>query len=184
MYPILKRVTWDHQEGLSRRITIEYIGKLSDKLFLAVGKDTFVHVDPKPESAEAIANVLWKNRRVIAREQVNHRFLGDEPSSLTFGGCRITQFRVKSGTFRMYRNRYEVTVDDYVGMINDVETVVFTRFVEKSFVESNVEVNIKKGGKAWMSNPSGQGSDGEQPDTEVALNGKYRQLFPEYAAFF
>lgn len=182
LFPIFQKVTWDHQSGQSYRTAVEYIGDLSESFNLTVSKVTFTHVDVKP-SAEALANVLWKNRRVIAREQVNHRFLGDEPSSLTFGGCRFTQFKLKNGAFRMYRNRYEVVVADYTGMIDGAEEIAFTRFVGKSFVESNVEVNIKKHGKPWMSDPIGQGSAGEQPDTEVALNEKFRQLFPEYADF-
>ncbi len=145
----------------------------------------FPHVDVKPERAEDLANVLWKEpRKVVSREQVNHRFLGDEPSSLTFGGCRFTQFRIKKGAFRMYRNRYEVALDDYMGIESGVERVIFTKFVGKSFVESNVEVNVKKQGKPWMSDPTGQGSAGEQPDTEVRLNEKFRQLFPEYRDSF
>ncbi len=164
------------------RTAYEYIMDGETKLFLSSAVTELVCVDTKPSSGEELLNCVWQASRDETRYQVNHRYLGNEAGSFTFGGCRISQFQLKDGAFRMYRNGYRLRFFDFVGVREGREEVVYTEVADKFFDQSSTEVNIKKGGKPWMSNPTGQGSSGEEPKSEVELLNRFKSLFPEYSS--
>lgn len=165
------------------RTTYEYIMDEETQLFLSRNITDLECVEEKPSSEEELLNCVWKVSRDETRYQVNHRYLGDELNSFTFSGCRISQFQIKDGAFRMYRNGYRLRFLDFVGMKEGHEVTVYTEVADKFFDQSQTEVNIKKGGKPWASNPTGQGSAGEEPKTEVELLSRFKNLFPEYSSF-
>lgn len=179
-YQISKIEGWAHKDGVSDlTITESFTDKDSVLRIVSREEKVFPHLDQRPVREEELRGCLWKVRETITRTQNNHRYIENESGTFTFGGQQLTQFRVKSGAFRIYEGRYSLTVEHLMGIQGDNEVSLRSVVVSQNYQRGG-ETCKKKSGQPYFNDPSGQGSAGEEPQSETEVNQKFRQLFPKY----
>ena len=184
-YPLQRRTIWEHDlaKDKSGSLTIEYFDDFDKSLFVSKSFLEYRHVDEKPRDW---TGVLWRRTQVLERTVDEHRYEGETYTSraeFAIGNFH-TGFDIpllhKGPTFRIYGNVYRLSVLGLVACPEGKEEIVFSRVERCDFAPTGNETCKKGNGKPWASDPSGQGSGGEQPKTAEAIKQRFKALFPAY----
>ena len=153
------------------RTTYEYIMDGETRLFLSRTITDLVCVEVKPTDPEELLSCVWK-----AQESMKHRINHHVPA----GGRTVTQWELKQG-FNIFHYEYTLTVGKIFGMENRQEKELSGFVISKTSVRTG-QLTGKKGKNTWYNDPSGQGSNGLEPQTELEREAVFRNLFPKYAS--
>ena len=190
-YTVSSRTIWEHEEGKSGSLTVDFFGEFKDQQFLSLNYHEYRHVKEGPKTPSEWLGVLLERTVVAERRQVNHRYLGEvymNPVDFRVGNLRLGIVPLpmpwKGRPFKMYENTYRLTVRQLVfwDAVRGQEEIVHKAIVDLAIAKGGNPVNEKKSGLAWQSNPPGQGSAGEEPTNADEMSARFKSLFPEHFA--
>ncbi len=152
------------------RTAYEYIMDGEAQLFLSRTLTDLICVDAKPTSVEELSACVWVVQESIVRQRNHH---------VPAGGKTISQWQIKEG-FNIFHYNYTLTIERIFGLESGQEKEMTSFIKGKSFGRTG-QLTGKKGKNTWYNDPTGQGSNGLEPQTELEREAVFRSLFSEYA---